>query len=68
MVALLMSSSSGHDHVADQIGQPLGGARQHLHGRLVVAQRDADGLEAVVGLQRIDGLLAVDRDLASRKP
>ena len=56
------------DRVADQVGQALGSARQHLHRRASVAQRHADRLEGVVGPQRFDGLLAVDGDLACPRP
>ena len=54
------------DHgVADQVGQALRGPCQDLHRRLVLAQGDTDGLEGVVGLEGVDGLLAGHGDLAS---
>jgi hypothetical protein len=54
------------DHVAHQLGQPLCGTTQCFDGRALVAQRNADLLEGVVGLQRIDGLLAGGSDFAAR--
>ena len=53
-------------HVTDQLGEPFSGTSERFDGRALIAQRDADLLEGVVGLERVDRLLPSSCDLTTR--
>ncbi|MNY36844.1 hypothetical protein D3C86_1713610 [compost metagenome] len=53
-----------NDHVADQFSQPLRRPTERFNGGALVAQRDTNLLEGVVGLQSIDRMLACGRDFS----
>ena len=54
-----------HNRVAEQLSHPLRCTSQEFHRRPLFSQGDAGHLERLIGLEGIDGLLAVDGDLAA---